>query len=72
MIATIAIAIAPFFGKFALYILDKFISNEKERNDARKRVLAAMNDYNSEISDSSNIRTQSEQLKKNYLDSLKK
>lgn len=71
MILSIALALAPFFGKFALYLVDKFISKEADKVAARKAVLAAMHDYNVSALDSANLHSDYEELVKQYLESRK-
>jgi hypothetical protein len=71
MILSIALALAPFLGKFALYIVDKFIKKEADRVAARKAVLAAMHDYNVSAVDSANLHNDYEDLIKQYLESRK-
>jgi hypothetical protein len=72
MILSIILALAPFFGKLALYLVDKLIKGEAEKEAARKAVIAAMHDYNASACDSANLSEQYREMIQRYLEQTKK
>ena len=68
---TIILALAPFFGKLSLYLIDLFIKDKAEKEAAQQAVLKRMHDYNASASDSAGLSESYKKLMQDYLESQK-
>ncbi|MEY2702261.1 MAG: hypothetical protein RLY43_894 [Bacteroidota bacterium] len=71
MIIQLALAIAPFFAKFSLYILDLFVKNKAEKEATKAAVIKAAIDYNASAAEQYNASKAHNDTMQEYLDALK-
>jgi uncharacterized protein YggE len=71
MIIQLALILAPFFAKFSLYLLDRFVSNKAEKEAAKADVIKAAIDYNASAADQYNASKAHNDTMQEYLDALK-
>ena len=71
MIIKFALAMSPFFLKYALFLLDKFISDDTTKKEAQKKAIEAAHDYNAHSSDIYSARTEFIGTMEKYLAVLK-
>lgn len=71
MVIKFAMALSPFFLKYALFLLDKFISDDNIKKEAKKKAVEAANDYNANASEIYSARTEFIDTMERYLALLK-
>lgn len=56
IILKIALAISPYFLKYGLFLIDKFITDQGEKEAAKKQVIKSAQDYNNSAAEIYNAR----------------
>lgn len=70
MILSIALAIAPFFSKLALYLLTTFMKKGEALEAGKKAVIQAAHDYNAQASQSAGISMEYADIIKKYVEQM--
>lgn len=63
----LALALAPFFLKFSLFLLDRFITNAAAKEAAKRRAIQAAHDYNANATESAGINMEYAAIVERYL-----